>query len=44
MAEIEEGSESSSGSSSSEESEVEWEDVDPVPSLLNGILKKSRCT
>lgn len=28
----EEGSESSS-----EESEVEWEDVDPVTSILNGI-------
>lgn len=40
MAEMEEGSESSSGSS--EESEVEWEDVEPVPSILNGILKKSR--
>ena len=37
---MEEGSESSSGSS--EESEVEWEDVEPVPSILNGILKKSR--
>lgn len=34
MAEREgEGRESSS---SSEESEVEWEDVDPVPSILNG--------
>ena len=34
MAEREdEGSESSS----CEESEVEWEDVEPVPSILNGI-------
>ena len=31
MAEREEGSESSD-----EESEVEWEDVAPVPSILNG--------
>ena len=33
----EEGSESSGGS---EESDVEWEDVEPAPSILNGTKKK----
>ena len=32
----EEGSESSGGS---EESDVEWEDVEPPPSILNGTEK-----
>ena len=32
----EEGSESSGGS---EESDVEWEDVEPAPSILNGTEK-----